>query len=242
MLNHLASFFTGHHVNRHSEDETPLLQAETRTWQPAQGYQSSITEHQKQLADSANPTAKLFSKVLKNAMTLRLEGRCGARDHQKTCNAIVRAARMRTGKEQPIDEMFLTSVGVGESKKNLSTEQFNFVVADIKTQYETVEKLVKAEARKEARAADKARRKLGLVEDDRPEIDASAAPEMSSQAPVDGGAAMPAYYADRSVMRVSGQRFSMRRYSRRMWPAISAPDGVLPVRSSIATGRPVAVS
>jgi hypothetical protein len=39
-----------------------------------------------------------------------------------------------------------------------------------------------------------------------------------------------------------GQCFLIRRTSRRTWPAISAPDGVLPVRSSIATGLPVAVS
>jgi hypothetical protein len=44
------------------------------------------------------------------------------------------------------------------------------------------------------------------------------------------------------VIRVKGQCFLIRRISRRTWLAISGPDGVLPVRSSIATGRPVAVS
>src|SRR4051812_12574324 len=41
------------------------------------------------------------------------------------------------------------------------------------------------------------------------------------------------------VRRVSGQCWRMRRTRRRRWPRISAPDGVLPGRSSTATGRAV---
>ena len=44
------------------------------------------------------------------------------------------------------------------------------------------------------------------------------------------------------VSRVSGQWLRMRRTRRRRWLRISDPDGVLPGRSSIATGREVAVS
>ncbi len=52
-----------------------------------------------------------------------------------------------------------------------------------------------------------------------------------------------------SIMPVAAVRYvgvrQWRRISRtrhRIWPAASLPEGVLPVRSSIATGRPVAVS
>ena len=44
------------------------------------------------------------------------------------------------------------------------------------------------------------------------------------------------------VSLVLGQWLRMRRTRRRRWPRTSAPDGVLPGRSSTATGRAVAVS
>jgi hypothetical protein len=44
------------------------------------------------------------------------------------------------------------------------------------------------------------------------------------------------------VSLVSGQCLRIRRTMRRRWLRISIPDGVVPVRSSTATGRDVAVS
>ena len=44
------------------------------------------------------------------------------------------------------------------------------------------------------------------------------------------------------ISRLSGQWRRMRRTRRRRWQRTSGPDGVLPGRRIIATGRPVAVS